>query len=176
MSVCHDHIYVITAGDLVKIGSAIDPHKRRKDLQTGNGSLLVLEMYIGTSMRGIMRQIEENVIHAALKRWRTRGDWFSCSLHVAVGCVLDATQCIADRKVFHGTPRAKRNIESCLETIHGTDEWSSGYEWSGTTPPWPRRSFWWFDKPDAGGVFGFTWMDREIKRTNVLTKKAKVTK
>jgi len=159
-----DHVYVITAGDLVKVGSAIDPHKRRKDLQTGNGNLLVLEMYVGTSMKGIMRQIEENVIHSALKRWRTRGDWFSCGLHVAVGCVLDATQCIADRAIFHCTPRGKRNIDLSLEKIHGLDDLSSGYESDGSDPPWPRWSFWWTDKPDCNGVFGFTWMDREIRR------------
>jgi hypothetical protein len=161
---CRDHIYVITAGDLVKVGSAIDPRKRRKDLQTGNGNPLVLEMYVGTSIRGIMRQIEENVIHLALKRWRTRGDWFSCGLHVAVGCVLDATQCMADRTIFHCTPRGKRNIDLSLEKMRGADEWSSSYELDGSSPPWPQLSFWWTEKPGRNGVFGFTWMDREIRR------------
>lgn len=164
MSVCRDHIYVIKAGDLVKVGSATDPHKRRSDLQTGNGNALTLEMYIGTCMSGVMRRIEERVIHAALKRWRTRGDWFSCGPHVAIGCVLDATQHIADRKIFCVAPSSRRTVDQCLDIISGADEWSCSYEFMGLDPPWPKNAFWWFSDTDCNGVVRFTWMDREMMR------------
>lgn len=65
-------IYFIQEGNKgpVKIGYAIDPKARLKQLQTGNSEkLLILKVIPGDEQR-------ESKIHGSLEQFRKRGEWF----------------------------------------------------------------------------------------------------
>jgi len=59
----------------VKIGLAIDPLRRVKELQTGNARRLHLLMKIGpmSDMRAVSI---ERKLHRRFKKWRLVGEWF----------------------------------------------------------------------------------------------------
>lgn len=55
---------------LVKIGKALNPEKRIKELQTGNGRKLTLLGYIDGD--------QESVLHSQFKPMQSHGEWFRC--------------------------------------------------------------------------------------------------
>ena len=63
-------LYFILHGDFVKIGQAIDPHKRLKELQTGAPEKLKILAII--PKKGGM----EGFCHKKLKHLHSRGEWF----------------------------------------------------------------------------------------------------
>lgn len=66
------HLYFIQSehGGPIKIGTAMDPVKRRNQLQTGYPHRLVL-----TSFVWVARSTERRV-HALFAKWRLTGEWF----------------------------------------------------------------------------------------------------
>lgn len=68
-----DYLYFIQSNNTgrIKIGRAKNPHKRIRELQTGNGEELRLIAYFqGWAWR-------ERHLHELLKRFRLSGEWFS---------------------------------------------------------------------------------------------------
>lgn len=63
-------IYFITDGEYTKIGVADDPHKRLRELQTGNARELTLICSIDGSYE------LERKLHKVLGNWRVLGEWF----------------------------------------------------------------------------------------------------
>jgi len=72
-------VYVATWGDLVKIGTSLDPHRRMRDLAGGSspqppgvrpdGSPVLLGYVLGD-------QGAEGLIHAALAEHRVASEWY----------------------------------------------------------------------------------------------------
>lgn len=59
----------------IKIGRSVDPERRLKSLQTGNGNQIrIIAVFKGEGYR-------ESYLHDELARWRGKGEWFN------VGCV-----------------------------------------------------------------------------------------
>lgn len=66
-----DHLYVIrSASGVVKIGRSANVRKRLADLQHGTGHTLKLVKVLHG------RGHEETAIHAKVRQWRRRGEWF----------------------------------------------------------------------------------------------------
>lgn len=63
-------VYYIRAGDKIKIGKAVDPRQRMRELQTGNGETLIL---LATEPGGLD---VERARHRQFRRLRVRGEWF----------------------------------------------------------------------------------------------------
>lgn len=64
------YIYFAQSGDAVKIGRAVDPCQRVRDLQTAHaGELVLLAAVAG-------HQSLEGAIHTRFAHLRTRGEWF----------------------------------------------------------------------------------------------------
>lgn len=65
-------VYAIRAGDTLhtKIGTAVDPWKRRKELQTGNPH----DLHIIGLVEGELEL--EATLHKAMARFHMRGEWF----------------------------------------------------------------------------------------------------
>lgn len=77
-----DYLYFIQSDKTgrIKIGRAKDPHKRIRELQTGNAEQLKLIAYFeGWAWR-------ERKLHALLKDFRLQGEWFS---YDCVSCIPD---------------------------------------------------------------------------------------
>lgn len=71
------YIYVISDGEQFKVGVSNDPHKRLKNMQTGNRKELTLEHI---ELKNEPYKVE-NVVHRQLHKYRTNGEWFE-------GCTL----------------------------------------------------------------------------------------
>lgn len=73
------NVYLISDGELIKIGKANDINVRISQLQTGNASTLRPLGYIRCSSSVSALNVEKS-IHHALKRNNVRGEWFSTSV------------------------------------------------------------------------------------------------
>jgi len=80
-------VYVITGGNLQKIGVADHPDRRLRALQTANGVRLVLVFFLRTHRRAL--DVERQA-HKSLDAWRREGEWFEVTADVAVATVLNA--------------------------------------------------------------------------------------
>lgn len=77
-----DHLYFMQeqGTGLIKIGRSVDPKRRLRTLQTGNGKTIrLIAVFEG-------RGVEELYLHEHLKRWRVKGEWFS---YDCVGSIPD---------------------------------------------------------------------------------------
>lgn len=75
-------IYIISDGELVKIGYSQNPTKRLKQLQTGHPKTLKLIKTFDYQPQGIMTErLMEKRIHHLLRRFKVRhkGEWFNCN-------------------------------------------------------------------------------------------------
>lgn len=63
-------IYFVQAGEFIKIGWALDPHKRIAHMQTGSA----YEFKLLGLMHGSL--IEEKIVHKRFSAFRVRGEWF----------------------------------------------------------------------------------------------------
>lgn len=64
------YIYFVRCGDLVKIGTTVNPHRRLEALQTGNaGTLELMRLEYGDTTR-------EGRYHMRFAAQRARGEWF----------------------------------------------------------------------------------------------------
>lgn len=81
------YTYAVYDGEAIKIGKSRGHPKRRMDaLQTGNPRCLHLLAYSAV--------LSEATVHAALSRWRLRGEWFAPSnevlRYIGAWCWVDA--------------------------------------------------------------------------------------
>ena len=67
-----NQIYIISCGDLLKIGVTNDIDKRIKNLQTGNPKPLTLEF---VQEKNNPYKVE-NYLHIRLQKHRIKGEWF----------------------------------------------------------------------------------------------------
>lgn len=82
-------VYVIGGSEgSLKVGISEDPGARLKALQTAHPTGLEIH-YLTTVPQAAPRQIEA-AVHLALRKWRRRGEWFSCPPAIAIGAVLTA--------------------------------------------------------------------------------------
>lgn len=81
-------VYVITDGELFKIGIAEDPMKRRQELQCGNGRRLRLTFFHETDSLASAKWLEAKA-HMRLKELRLSGEWFRCMNSCAVWAIMD---------------------------------------------------------------------------------------
>jgi len=75
-------IYIISDGELVKIGHSKNPHKRLAQLQTGHPKRLKLIALFEWETKGkITERIMEGRIHYLLRQFKVRynGEWFKFS-------------------------------------------------------------------------------------------------
>jgi len=63
-------IYFITDGAYTKVGVALEPEKRLRELQTGNP----FDLRIAKTIEGSYE--EESKLHSVLQLYRMRGEWF----------------------------------------------------------------------------------------------------
>lgn len=68
----NDYLYFIQSNNqgMIKIGRSKDPHKRLKQLQTGNPNNLRLICYFENLGD------KEKYLHEHLKKFRKKGEWF----------------------------------------------------------------------------------------------------
>ena len=72
------HVYIIAAGDYVKIGISADPRRRLKDMSTGMAEkphLLASKAF----PTGAMARTIERRMHWHFREFRERGEWFRIS-------------------------------------------------------------------------------------------------
>lgn len=68
-------LYVMTAGDFMKVGVTFNPQQRLSDLQCGNPLLIELrKVYLPPADINIIRI--EQIVHQALAAFHVRGEWF----------------------------------------------------------------------------------------------------
>ena len=72
------YVYLIKGGKFHKIGWAIDPKKRRTQLQAGNPQQLEIVWTKTTPSWYIATQIEKT-IHNTYARKKVRGEWYKLS-------------------------------------------------------------------------------------------------
>lgn len=72
-------VYAISDGLHVKVGYAIDPQKRMRDMQTSNAKKLTLEAKTKCPTRSSAKRLERQ-IHRAGKRYHVRGEWFTTEI------------------------------------------------------------------------------------------------
>jgi predicted GIY-YIG superfamily endonuclease len=68
-------VYVLTNGMDYKVGISVNPEKRIKQLQTGNGDTLSLVWTKRVRDRDAARSFERD-IHRGLKQCKKEGEWF----------------------------------------------------------------------------------------------------
>lgn len=76
-------IYIISDGELIKIGHSQNPHLRLAQLQTGNPKKLKLINTFDYKPRGrITERIMERRIHHLLRQFKVRrkGEWYNIPL------------------------------------------------------------------------------------------------
>ena len=82
------HVYVMQGNGQVKIGVAVDVHKRvRSVAHAAGGACLVWHSQKTEKCFEI-----ESIAHGKLKAYRTRGEWFKCDSDTAVAAVLAAAE------------------------------------------------------------------------------------
>jgi len=69
-------IYFIRAGNFIKIGYAVDPYSRLKQLQTGNPQKLELVGYVEGDYE------TEAHIHSLFADFRVKGEWFELNTDI----------------------------------------------------------------------------------------------
>jgi len=67
MAVNRPYTYLMTDGRHFKIGSSLNPHKRLKQIQTGNPFCKLL---------GYTKRFTEAQLHKRYKKYRVSGEWF----------------------------------------------------------------------------------------------------
>lgn len=87
---CGCVVYAITDGSNHKIGKAASVKKRLKQLQTGNGSRLLVVCYVPVVDEREAYQIE-SAIHGTLSDFRMVGEWFSCASHTVYDAMYQAS-------------------------------------------------------------------------------------
>lgn len=78
------YIYVIPCEDLLKIGVARDVKDRWRALATSN-PLIGEPLYVSKTLDGAITI--EREIHAELRKYRVRGEWFRCDPQIALDAV-----------------------------------------------------------------------------------------
>ena len=77
-------IYIISDGELIKIGHSQNPHLRLAQLQTGNPKKLKLIKTFEWQVKGkLTERIMEKRIHYLLRQFKVRrkGEWFNFPEH-----------------------------------------------------------------------------------------------
>ena len=78
------HVYVLDAGDLVKVGISKSPESRSKNISNAGGREIINQYVTGAITNA--REVEREV-HAALRECRRMGEWFDCTFRTAVELV-----------------------------------------------------------------------------------------
>ena len=95
-------VYVLSAGEYVKIGVSAEPKKRVKEIQTGCPLPVKLEATIETGL-----PLETEVlVHEELKDCRACGEWFRLETAIAIETVERISGIIAS--TFRGQQKAVR--------------------------------------------------------------------
>lgn len=72
------HVYIIAAGDFIKIGISVDPRQRLKGMSTGMAEKAHLFASKAFPTGEMARKIERRM-HWAFRDCRERGEWFRLS-------------------------------------------------------------------------------------------------
>lgn len=80
-------VYVITDGEHYKIGVAVDPAKRLRELQTGNPRRLRLTFFVALPNPETAAHVERSA-HHRIGRNRRVGEWFACDQDCAVWAIM----------------------------------------------------------------------------------------
>jgi hypothetical protein len=119
-------IYVIRAHDTRhKVGIAVAPERRLKELQTGSGD--VLSIVVKRDVGKYLAARVERAAHLALAKFRLAGEWFSVSAEEASDAVEAA---IRQYMTTPDLPMAQpKKSPTCLrippDVIEGVTEWAS---------------------------------------------------
>jgi hypothetical protein len=69
-------IYLIEDGNHFKIGISVNPNKRVKQLQTGNGSKLRIVKIFDNPSKIYNERLMERRLHFLLRQFKKTGEWF----------------------------------------------------------------------------------------------------
>ncbi len=83
------YVYVMQAGDRTKIGIAVDPMLRKRQMQNASGQDVVLRSSRQFSTRLSAAAVEKK-LHSRFGRYRLHGEWFSVAADKAVEAMLAA--------------------------------------------------------------------------------------
>jgi hypothetical protein len=69
-------IYLFADDNNFKIGISVNPHKRLKQLQTGNGSKLRIVKVFDNPSKIYNERLMERRLHYLLRQFKKTGEWF----------------------------------------------------------------------------------------------------
>ncbi len=87
----------------VKIGLAVDPLRRVKELQTGNARRLWLNISIGPMSEKRAARFEKH-LHKRFKKWRLVGEWFNPLIMSMLSHNIDDGRYDGDIQLFNSPP------------------------------------------------------------------------
>lgn len=145
------YIYVITCGSaFIKVGVALNPSKRLKDLQTGAPlKLRLFDMVKIATARQAYKY--ENEVHRRLARFASEGEWFRCKPEDAMAiitAVISGPPRDIDAELERQASRAFSSILTCPHCGHSarlrlsnSSIWRSRFHCTGCNRSIPGRRF-----------------------------------
>lgn len=127
MSISVGHVYVYDGGTgLIKIGRSATPKRRLRGIRTSVGHRQ-FESWVSQAV--FDHEGLERAVHVELSRYRVAGEWFACSMHLAIETVkvlaakyYSPDHPVAIEKMRQNDAKAERMIEQVKRFAAGQGE------------------------------------------------------
>lgn len=109
-------VYIMSAGEHIKVGVSDNPKSRRKQLSTGCPYEITIKALVGPVSRDVAIQIEKSV-HMELQGFHQKGEWFCVNAHDVYsvaskfGFVFQRENTKQHHKQLNGNPRIDKTKE-----------------------------------------------------------------
>ncbi len=129
----NEFIYFLKAScdshnDTHKIGQSLEPKLRKAQFQTAHSTPVELAFTLATTSS----PLAEKVIHYCLQKYRTSGEYFTCSMDYSraiaeilcsvIDTVAGSTEAISTNELYQVVITELQQLQGCVEATPGQDE------------------------------------------------------